>query len=319
MKPICFEAVTKSFGTTRALDDFSISIASAAFCVLIGTSGCGKSTALRLINAMVRPDRGRITIAGEDIARLDPVTMRRQIGYVIQSVGLFPHWTVAENIAAVPRLLGWSEEKRARRVADMAGLLGIEHHLLVRYPHELSGGQQQRIGVARALAANPRIILMDEPFGALDPASRSNLQAELRKIHEASSTTIVFVTHDMDEALRLATQIVVMDHGRVVQTGSPTDIVMNPANTFVREFLGGETLHMRRLDRTFVRDRSARRSTGASASIAMHATLKQALERMLATRSTSLTVVDEAGTRRGEIHIADIIAGGESGTRDAPP
>jgi osmoprotectant transport system ATP-binding protein len=319
MTAITFDAVTKSYGTTRALDDFSLGIESGAFCVLIGPSGCGKSTALRMINAMIEPDRGRVTIGGEDIARLDPVEHRRHIGYVIQSVGLFPHWTVAQNIGAVPRLLGWSKAKQAERVEEMATLLGIEPTLLPRHPHQLSGGQQQRIGVARALAADPKIILMDEPFAALDPTSRARMQSELSRIHANSAKTIVFVTHDMDEALRLASQIVVMDSGHVVQSAAPADILRSPANAFVGAFLGGESVPMRLLDMLAVRDRATGRETGPAPSIAADASLRQALDLMLATGSTQLAMVDEKGTRQGGIHIADIIAAGTSRRDDASP
>jgi osmoprotectant transport system ATP-binding protein len=319
MKPIAFHEVTKIFGLTRALKNFSLEIDGGAFCVLIGPSGCGKSTALRMINAMIRPDQGRISIGGEDIAELDPVLLRRRIGYVIQSVGLFPHWTIAQNIATVPKLLGWSKLRQAGCVEEMAELLGIEHALLERSPHELSGGQQQRIGVARALAADPEIMLMDEPFAALDPTSRAKLQAELQRIHARSKKTIVFVTHDMDEALRLATQMVVMDHGHIVQSGAPLEILRNPANSLVAEFLGGESLQSRLLGRLPVRDRSRRRETGAAVTIAADASLRQALDLMLATRATSLAVVGEDGTPQGEIDIADIIAGGEAGIENARP
>jgi len=319
MSTIAFDGVTKSFGTTRALADFSFEIEAGAFCVLIGPSGCGKSTALRMINAMIRPDQGRITIGGDDIARLDPVELRRRVGYVIQSVGLFPHWTVAQNIAAVPRLLGWSKSRQADRVAEMTRLLGIEPSLLVRYPYQLSGGQQQRVGVARALAADPEIILMDEPFAALDPTSRAKLQGEVRKVHAQSGRTIVFVTHDMDEALRLATHMVVMNRGHVVQSGAPTEILRNPANSFVGEFLGRASLQMRLLDHIAVRERLTRHETGVVTSIAAGATLRQALDSMLTTRSRSLVVVDEHGARLGEIDIADIIAGENTGTKDASP
>lgn len=319
MSTIAFDKVTKSFGTTRAVGEFSLEIESGAFCVLIGPSGCGKSTVLRMINAMIRPDCGAVTVGGDDIAALDPVMLRRRIGYVIQSVGLFPHWTVAENVAAVPRLLGWSKPRQAGRVEEMAGLLGIDRMLLERYPRQLSGGQQQRIGVARALAADPEIVLMDEPFAALDPSSRAKLQGEVQKVHAQCGKTIVFVTHDMDEALRLATQMVVMDHGHVVQSGAPTAILRNPASAFVGDFLGGESLQRRLLGRVPIHDRATRGGTGALPAIAADATLEQALDLMLATRSTTLAVVDEHGERQGEIHIADIIAGGEARPMDASP
>ncbi len=319
MSAIAFDGVSKSFDRTRALGELSLEIEGGAFCVLIGPSGCGKSTVLRMINAMVLPDHGRVTVGGEDVAKLDPVEHRRHIGYVIQSVGLFPHWTVAENIAAVPRLLRWSKARQVARVDEVATLLGVEPALLDRHPHQLSGGQQQRIGVARALAADPKIILMDEPFAALDPTSRAKLQGEVQRIHAESGKTIVFVTHDMDEALRLATQMVVMDHGHVVQSGAPTAVLHNPASAFVGDFLGGESLQRKLLGRVPVADRATRGGTGAVHAIAADASLEQALDMMLARRATSLAVVDENGMRQGELHIADIIAGATAGTQDASP
>jgi osmoprotectant transport system ATP-binding protein len=303
---ITFERVSKSFGATQAISDFSLRIEDGALCALIGPSGCGKSTVLRMVNAMVLADTGKVEINGEDIRRLDPVELRRRIGYVIQSVGLFPHWTVAENIAAVPRLLGWSAQKRSERIDQIVDLLHIDPSLLPRYPHQLSGGQQQRIGVARALAADPEIVLMDEPFAALDPVSRATLQDELRSLHAQSGKTIAFVTHDMDEALRIATHMVVMDQGHVVQTGTPTEILTKPANPFVREFLGGEKLEIKLLDVTKVRDRLTRiTKTAARTAIAPDASLKDALNLMLAQHVTSLRVEDEKGTS-GEISLADI-------------
>ena len=215
------KAASKSFGGTPAVDGVCLRIEAGAFCVLVGPSGCGKSTTLRMINAMIAPDAGAVEIGGRNVVSLDAIALRRSIGYVIQSVGLFPHWTVAANIGAVPQLLGWDKNKIAGRVEEIAEALQIDPSQLPRYPRELSGGQQQRVGVARALAADPGIMLMDEPFAALDPVSRAALQNELRRLHAASGKTIVFVTHDMNEALRLASQIVVMNAGRIVQAGAP--------------------------------------------------------------------------------------------------
>ena len=233
------KGASKSYNGTPAVDRLSLRIAAGAFCVLVGPSGCGKSTVLRMINAMIAPDAGAVEVRGRNVASFDPTALRRSIGYVIQSVGLFPHWTVAANIAAVPRLLGW-DKRIAARVEEIAGALQIDPSLLPRYPRELSGGQQQRVGVARALAADPDILLMDEPFAALDPLSRAALQNELRRLHAASGRTIVFVTHDMNEALRLASQIVVMNAGRIVEAGDPAAILLRPQGDFVRTFLGGE-------------------------------------------------------------------------------
>jgi len=246
------KGASKSYNGAPAVDGLSLRIAAGAFCVLVGPSGCGKSTVLRMINAMIAPDAGAVELRGRSVASFDPTALRRSIGYVIQSVGLFPHWTVAANIAAVPRLLGWDEKRIAARVAEIAGSLQVDPVLLTRYPRELSGGQQQRVGVARALAADPDILLMDEPFAALDPLSRAALQNELRRLHAASGRTIVFVTHDMNEALRLASQIVVMNAGRIVEAGDPAAILLRPRSDFVRGFLGGEDLPLKLLDRRAV-------------------------------------------------------------------
>jgi osmoprotectant transport system ATP-binding protein len=300
--------VSKTFAATPAVADFSLKIESGAFFVLIGPSGCGKSTVLRMINAMILPDKGQIEVRGQDIRETEPEKLRRGIGYVIQSAGLFPHWTAADNILAVPRLLKWSPVKCAARLDALVAILRIDPALLKRYPKQLSGGQQQRIGVARALAADPDIILMDEPFAALDPVSRVALQEELRGIHARSSKTIVFVTHDMDEALRLATGMAVMNNGRLFQAGAPASILLAPADDFVRDFLGGEALQLRLLDLVPVRKLMKPGKTGATGTIGPEASLKSALNLMLASRHFSLRVADESGARLGEIHLNDIIA-----------
>jgi osmoprotectant transport system ATP-binding protein len=317
------KGATKSFNGTPVVDGVSLRIEAGALCVLVGPSGCGKSTTLRMINAMIAPDAGVVEVRGRDVASFDPTALRRSIGYVIQSVGLFPHWTVAANIGAVPQLLGWDENKIAGRVAEIADALQIDPSLLPRYPRELSGGQQQRVGVARALAADPDILLMDEPFAALDPLSRAALQNEVRRLHAAGGRTIVFVTHDMNEALRLASQIVVMNAGRIVQAGDPAAILLRPQGDFVRSFLGGEDLPLKLLDLSSVGEK-ARPLTGAAgeiarpfagtpgggaARIAAIATLRQALALMLERRSTHLLVENDRGEATGEIDINDIVAG----------
>jgi osmoprotectant transport system ATP-binding protein len=300
--------VSKTFAATPAVADFSIKIESGAFFVLIGPSGCGKSTVLRMINAMILPDKGQIEVRGEDIREMEPEKLRRGIGYVIQSAGLFPHWTAADNVLAVPRLLKWSPAKCAVRLEALVAMLRIDPALLKRYPKQLSGGQQQRIGVARALAADPDIILMDEPFAALDPVSRAALQEELRRIHARGGKTIVFVTHDMDEGLRLATGMAVMNNGRLIQAGTPASILLEPADDFVRDFLGGEALQLRLLDLVPVRKLMKPGKTGATGTIAAEASLKTALNLMLASHRSSLCVADESGARLGEIHLNDIVA-----------
>jgi osmoprotectant transport system ATP-binding protein len=299
--------VSKNFAATLAVADFSLKIESGAFFVLIGPSGCGKSTVLRMINAMILPDKGQIEVCGQDIRETEPEMLRRGIGYVIQSAGLFPHWTAADNILAVPRLLKWSPSKSAARLDALVAMLRIDPALLRRYPKQLSGGQQQRIGVARALAADPDIILMDEPFAALDPVSRVALQHEISGIHARSGKTIVFVTHDMDEALRLATGMAVMNNGRLIQAGTPASILL-AADDFVRDFLGGEALQLRLLDLVPVRKLMKPGKTGATETIAAEASLKTALNLMLASRRLSLRVADESGATLGEIHLSDIVA-----------
>ncbi|MGH6841726.1 MAG: ABC transporter ATP-binding protein [Methylocella sp.] len=300
--------VSKDFAATPAVADFSLKIESGAFFVLAGPSGCGKSTVLRMINAMIVPDKGQILLRGRAIREAEPEKLRRGIGYVIQSAGLFPHWTAVDNILAVPRLLKWSPSKCATRLDALVAMVRIDPALLKRYPRQLSGGQQQRIGVARALAADPDIILMDEPFAALDPVSRLALQHEISSIHARSGKTIVFVTHDMDEALRLATSMAVMNEGRLIQAGTPASILLAPANDFVRDFLGGEGLQFRVLDLVPVRKLMKPGKTRAIGTIAPEASLKSALTLMLASRRLSLCVEDESGARLGEIHLGDIVA-----------
>jgi osmoprotectant transport system ATP-binding protein len=257
---------------------------------------------------MILPDKGQIEVSGQDIRETEPEMLRRGIGYVIQSAGLFPHWTAADNILAVPRLLKWSPSKSAARLDALVAMLRIDPALLRRYPKQLSGGQQQRIGVARALAADPDIILMDEPFAALDPVSRVALQHEISGIHARSGKTIVFVTHDMDEALRLATGMAVMNNGRLIQAGTPASILLAPADDFVRDFLGGEALQLRLLDLVPVRKLMKPGKTRATSTIAAEASLKSALNLMLASRRLSLCVADDSGVRLGEIQLTDIVA-----------
>ena len=305
--------VSKNFGAAPAVSDVSLKIESGAFFVLAGPSGCGKSTVLRMINAMIAPDKGEIFVRGENVQTHDPEKLRRGIGYVIQSAGLFPHWTAADNILAVPRLLKWSPSKCAARLDTLVALLKIDPALLNRYPRQLSGGQQQRIGIARALAADPDIVLMDEPFAALDPVSRVALQDELRGIHARGGKTIIFVTHDMDEALRLATGMAVMRNGRLVQTGAPASILLTPADDFVREFLGGENLQLRLLDLVPVRALMKSAKTRATGTIAVDASLKTALNLMLARRCSALGVKDARGAKLGEVTLNDIVARRDEG------
>jgi len=222
-----------------AVHDVDLTIEAGEFTVLLGPSGCGKSTLLRTINRLVEPTAGTVLIDGVDARARDPVELRRGIGYVIQAVGLFPHYTVAENVGVVPRLLGWPKPQIGARVDELLQLIRLDPATYRnRKPRELSGGEAQRVGVARALAARPRVLLMDEPFAAVDAIVRASLQDEIARVHRELRTTVVFVTHDVDEALRLADRIVVMNAGRVVQTGPPNEILEHPADAFVRELVG---------------------------------------------------------------------------------
>jgi osmoprotectant transport system ATP-binding protein len=235
-----FHGVHKNFGDVVALDDFSLDIGTGEIFVLLGPSGCGKSTALQLANRLLEPDSGDITVGGQSVAELDPVDLRRGIGYVIQQIGLFPHRTVAANVGTVCRLLGWSRTDTQSRVETLMDLVGLPFdEYATRYPSELSGGQQQRVGVARALAVDPPLLLMDEPFAALDPQIRRSLQVEFRSWVERLGTTVLFVSHDVDEALVLGDRLGVMaTAGHLAQVGTPLEVLAAPINDQVRAFLG---------------------------------------------------------------------------------
>ncbi len=238
-----FKDVEKVYrGENVAVEHINLEIHKGEFVCLIGTSGSGKTTTMRMINRMLEPSGGQILFNGKDIHKIDAVKLRRQIGYVIQNIGLMPHMTIYENITIVPKLLKWPEEKRRKKAKELVDLVELPEDYLDRYPSELSGGQQQRIGVIRALAANQDLILMDEPYGALDPITREALQELVKNLQEKLGKTVVFVTHDMDEALKLATKIVVMDHGHIIQNATPTELLTHPANKFVENLVGQDRL-----------------------------------------------------------------------------
>ncbi|MEC0372911.1 ABC transporter ATP-binding protein [Paenibacillus chibensis] len=241
---IVLEHVNKVYDNGfHALKDINLEFKKGEITVLIGPSGCGKSTTMKLINALNLPSSGKVLIDGKDISDMNPVELRRNIGYVIQSVGLFPHMNISKNVGVVPRLKKWEKDKTEQKVNELLDMVGLDHTVYgTRYPSELSGGQQQRVGVVRALAADPDIILMDEPFSALDPISREQLQDELIRLQQDLHKTIIFVTHDMDEAIKIADTIVLMKDGQVVQTGKPDSILRHPANEFVRNFIGSKRL-----------------------------------------------------------------------------
>ncbi|MCZ7434973.1 ABC transporter ATP-binding protein [Micromonospora sp. WMMC241] len=240
---ITLERIRKRYPDgTEAVRELSLEVKAGELVVLIGPSGCGKSTVLRMINRLIEPTDGRILLGDDDVTRVDPVTLRRRIGYVIQNVGLFPHQTVAANVATVPGLLGWSRDRTRTRVDELLELVGLDPAQFgKRYPHELSGGQRQRVGVARALAADPVVLLMDEPFSAVDPIVRTRLQEEFLRLQAEVRKTIVLVTHDLDEAVRLGDRIAVLSEGGVLeQYDTPAALLGSPASAFVREFVGAD-------------------------------------------------------------------------------
>ncbi|MEC5269842.1 betaine/proline/choline family ABC transporter ATP-binding protein [Heyndrickxia coagulans] len=295
-----FDHVSKIYkGGKRAVDDLNLEFESGRFIVFIGPSGCGKTTTMKMINRLIEPTEGTIYINGKNIKNTDPVKLRREIGYVIQQIGLFPHMTIQQNISLVPRLLKWPEEKQRERAKELLQLVDMPEEFLDRYPHELSGGQQQRIGVLRALAADQPLILMDEPFGALDPITRDSLQDELKKLQKELGKTIVFVTHDMDEAIKLADQIVIMRDGKLVQTGTPDEILREPANEFVETFIGKERLLQARPNIQTVEQIMSPKAV----TVTGDKTLTEAIQIMKERRVDSLLVVDSRKVLLGYIDV----------------
>ncbi len=281
---IRLDHVSKTFpgSSAPAVGDLSFEIAEGEVACLVGPSGCGKTTTLRMINRLIEPTSGTITVAGRDITSVPAHELRRGIGYVIQQVGLFAHRTVADNIATVPKLLGWDKARAHRRTEELLDLVGLDQSLKDRYPSELSGGQQQRVGVARALAADPPVLLMDEPFGAVDPIVRLRLQDELKALQARLRKTIVFVTHDIDEAVRLGDRVVVLNVGGVLeQIASPADLLGAPSNEFVARFVGSER-GIRRLSLINVKDIELDEPLGdGQPTISPDATLLDALQTLL--------------------------------------
>ncbi|MCY7917570.1 choline ABC transporter ATP-binding protein OpuBA [Bacillus vallismortis] len=298
---LTLENVSKTYkGGKKAVNNVNLKIEKGEFICFIGPSGCGKTTTMKMINRLIEPSAGKIFIDGENIIEQDPVELRRKIGYVIQQIGLFPHMTIQQNISLVPKLLKWPEHKRKERARELLKLVDMGPEYLDRYPHELSGGQQQRIGVLRALAAEPPLILMDEPFGALDPITRDSLQEEFKKLQKTLHKTIVFVTHDMDEAIKLADRIVILKAGEIVQVGTPDDILRNPADEFVEEFIGKERLiqsaspDVERVDQIM---------NTQPVTITADKTLSEAIQLMRQERVDSLLVVDDEHVLQGYVDV----------------
>lgn len=236
-----FKQIKKIYGENTVIEAFDLTVKRGEFVTIIGSSGCGKTTILKMVNGLVKPDGGEIFVEGQDISTMDMISLRRNIGYAIQGSVLFPHMTVEENISYVPDLLNKKDKERTRKAVEKwMGIVGLDEDMKERYPAELSGGQQQRVGIARALAASPDILLMDEPFGAVDEITRGQLQTELRQIYEKTGITIMFVTHDISEALKLGTKVLVMDKGEIQQYAAPEELLKVPATDFVRQLVEKE-------------------------------------------------------------------------------
>lgn len=301
---IRFDQLVKEYAPgQRVVDGVSLAIEPGRFVVLLGPSGCGKTTLLKSVNRLIEPTAGSVLIDEVDNRALDAVTLRRGMGYVIQHVGLFPHMTVAQNVAVVPSLVGWPPQRQRQRVEEMLDLVHLPAAQFAdRFPRELSGGQQQRVGLARALAADPDILLMDEPFGALDAIERSRLQTELSGLHRQLRKTVLFVTHDVDEALKMADQIVVMRSGNVVQMGTPLEVIANPADGFVRELTNaGDLVRLLGLMQVSDVTLAPLDASPRDPTLSLHTDLHTALSAMLASGVMRLAVADDAGSLVGAL------------------
>jgi osmoprotectant transport system ATP-binding protein len=300
------ENITKRYGDNTVVDNVSMTVEPHTITVIVGTSGSGKTTLMRMINRLVEPSEGMIRIDGADNRSIPGYELRRHIGYAIQGHGLFPHRTVAENIATVPTLLGWDKKRIAAKVEELLTLFQLDPAAFgPRYPHELSGGQQQRVGVARALAAEPNILLMDEPFGALDPVIRAKAQDDLLAIQKHFGTTIVLVTHDMEEAFHLADKIAVMDKGRIVQCAAPEEMLVNPATDFVETLIGAEERPFRLLSIGSAGD-AAEAGEAQGEPIAASLSQREALSLLLWSGREALPVVGADGVPLGRVTLAGL-------------
>ena len=311
-----FRAVTKRYPGREApaVRELSLSVPAGEICVLIGPSGSGKTTAMKMVNRLIDITEGDITIGGQSVRSLDLTELRRGIGYVFQQIGLFPHMSVEDNIGTVPRLLGWDKQRIRARVGELLELVGLEQSDAKRYPGQFSGGQRQRIGVARAMAAGQPIMLMDEPFGAVDPIARDRLQNDFLRLHAEVQKTVIFVTHDIDEAIKMGHRMAILRDGELVQYGTPDEILASPANEFIADFVGAD----RGLKRLLLRKLGDIELTSANGgaddlpTIDEHTCLRDALSIMVTRRVTALTVLGDGGERRGTVsmetlaHFADL-------------
>ncbi len=308
--PLEFRNVSKRYpnAETAAIDSLSFTVPAGEVCVLVGPSGCGKTTAMRLVNRMIDLTSGDILIDDKTINGRSTTDLRREIGYVIQHVGLFPHLTIAKNISVVPKLLGWDRKRMNDRAHELLDLIGLPQEMGSRYPSQLSGGQRQRVGVARALAADPPLMLMDEPFGAIDPISRERLQNEFLRLQREIRKTIVFVTHDIDEAIKMGDRIAILrEGGQLVQYDTPHHILANPIDDFVARFVGADRglkrLALTRIDEIRLEDASVARGAGESSTVRSTATLRDALSVMMSDSMRPLLVVDDNGNPTGSVTI----------------
>jgi osmoprotectant transport system ATP-binding protein len=306
------EHLTKHYGASPVVEDVSFRVDEGTIAVVVGTSGAGKSTLLRMINRLVAPSAGRVLIDGQDTMTIPEDELRHRIGYVIQGYGLFPHRTVAQNIATVPRLLGWDRRKIAARVEELLDLFQLEPgEFAQKFPHQLSGGQQQRVGVARALAAKPTLLLMDEPFGALDPVIRGKAQDDLLAIQRRLGTTIVLVTHDMNEAFHLGDRIAVMDQARLLQYATPAQLLLHPAEAFVEQLVGTAERPFRLLSLTSVQE-ALEPGDANGEPLPVSASLREALSQMVWLGRQVLPVADSSGALVGRISVERILTYGRS-------
>lgn len=312
---IRLENVSKRFpGVARpAVDRLELEVPTGQTCVLIGPSGCGKTTTMRMVNRLIEPSEGRIFVAGEDVTAVDPVALRRRIGYVIQQIGLFPHQTIAQNVATVPKLLGWDEKRIKARSEEMLALVGLEpRQFLSRYPRHLSGGQRQRVGVARALAADPPVMLMDEPFGAVDPVVRGRLQDEFLGILRSLRKTVIFVTHDIDEAIRMGDLVAIMRDGKLVQLATPDRLLAAPADEFVADFIGADRA-LRRLSLVPVTELlEPGPAPGEAPRLPASCNLRSAVSAMIEQGGEMASIIDAEGRVIGHVTLDAIRARAEA-------
>jgi osmoprotectant transport system ATP-binding protein len=308
-----FRHVTKQYSRQGAVVDLSLLVPAGDICVLVGPSGCGKTTSLKMVNRLVEPTSGQVLIDGEDVMSVEVTALRRRIGYVIQQIGLFPHQTIADNVATVPRLLGWRRERIQKRTEELLELVGLDPgRVRNRYPSQLSGGERQRVGVARAMAAEPPVMLMDEPFGAVDPIVRERLQNEFLRLHRTLGTTVLFVTHDIDEAIKMGTRVAVMQQGgHLAQYAPPSELLLRPANDFVARFVGTDR-GLKRLSLLTVRD--VKLEPGVVARVGESA--RPARQRALEAESSWVLLLDRDDRPRGWIRVEQLTGDEPLGAED---